>query len=319
MMYKTNRSHSYTSRLFLQTIIFFCLCTITSAQSGLLQPVNTGQLFRTTSYIQINDTKSVQSYQTHKQHSFQKEHRVYSTLSSDNTITFASNAALNANMQAQLIVPYTMNKNPAVLDKTFFLNYSKHTPTFSLGVFSLEVGKLERMYGRAELGLVLNNGKGLAWNMRAVVGYNVQVSNKNFIILRPEIGLTYLNRQTFIENIDLASNSRATIMGHNFSYRARSFPYSDHIAVTLRENVFSLSPSLGIWLLPYCSNVVMRLGIGYNYVFSQKYSIFFSSNRSHLREHTDNVDLRFSNTNGKTSNFFSYDGLFISLSIGYRF
>jgi tetratricopeptide (TPR) repeat protein len=262
-----------------------------------------------------NELWKIHGDQTHQEKLKGYTSNLYVTWTSDNTLSF--NSAISSNMQGELNFPYTVNNVANTFDKTFSLNGSKQNTSFTLGLWSLELGGFKRIYGKSEFGFVFNNGEGSIWSIRSVLGYNVKISKKDKVIFRPEMGFSYLGRVTQIGTIKFNGNgSTITIMGHNFVYDPnRSI---DQVTTTFRENVLSLSPAVGFWLWPYSSKLVMRIGFGYNFVLVQKYSIFYSSYKDHLRERPDSVNLQFLNTNGSTTNFFSYNGLFVNVGIGIR-
>jgi tetratricopeptide (TPR) repeat protein len=264
-----------------------------------------------------NDERKLHGENTHQEKLHRDKHNLYTSITSDNTLAF--NSALNSNMQAELTLPYTANNTPAVFDKTISLNGSKHATSFSMGLLSLEFGGFKRMYVRAETAITLNNGHGTPWSFRTAIGYNIKFTKKDVAIIRPEMGFTYFGRAVQMDNINFNGATQINIMGTNFNYYTDKNQHKDQITTTFHENVLSLSPSLGLWLWPYSSKLVVRVGMGYNVVFSQKYSILFNSNKGHLREPLDNLNMQFSNTNGSSTNFFSYNGLFINVGVGVRF
>jgi tetratricopeptide (TPR) repeat protein len=264
-----------------------------------------------------NQERKLHGNHTHQEELHRDKHNFYCTLTSDNTLAF--NPAIGSNMQTELILPYTANNAPVVFDKTISLNNSKHSTSFSLGLFSLELGGFKRMYVRTETAITLNNGTGTPWNFRTVLGYNIKFTKKDVAIFRPEMGFTYFGRAIQMGDINFNGATQMNIMGTTFNYYTDKNEHHDQVKTTFHENVLSLSPALGLWLWPYSSKFVMRVGIGYNYVLSQNYSVYFQSNKEHLREQLGNLNTQYSNTNGKTTNFFSYNGFFINVGIGIRF
>jgi len=264
-----------------------------------------------------NNELKLHGNHTHEEKLHQKRHNLYLTLTSDNSLAF--NSAVGSNMQAELILPYTANNTAMTFDKTVSLNGSKHATSFSLGLFSLELGGFKRMYIRAESAVALNNGKGTPWSFRTVLGYNIKFTKNDVAIFRPEMGFTYVGRSVQMDDISFNGATQINIMGTNFNYYTDKNQHQDQVSAAFHENVLSLSPALGLWLWPYSSKLVMRVSMGYNVVLSQKYSVYFSSNKYHLRESMDNLNFQFSNTNGRNTNFFSYNGLFINVGVGIRF
>ncbi|HSY61676.1 MAG TPA: hypothetical protein VK796_07355, partial [Cytophaga sp.] len=264
-----------------------------------------------------NNVLKMHGHKTHEENLHLNRHNCYLTLTANNA--FAFNSAISSNMQGELIIPYTRDNAPATFDKTFSLNHSEHNTSISLGLLSFEFGSFKRMYGKMELGLVLNNGNGPPSSMRWALGYNIKFTKKDVMILRPEIGFTYFNRTINIDKIDFNGATQIAVMGEQFKYYTDKDEHTDKVKISFRENVFSISPSIGLWLWPYSSKFVMRVGLGYNYVLSQKYNIDFRSNRGSLKESINNLNMQFSNTNGSSTNFFSYNGLFVNVGIGIRF
>jgi tetratricopeptide (TPR) repeat protein len=261
-----------------------------------------------------NGVSKMRGHHTHEEGLHHNIHGVYVTLTSDNTLGFNSAKS----MQAELIVPYMQNTTPETYDKTFSLNHSNHNTSFSLGLLSLELGGYKRMYARVEASIVLNNGNGPPSSFRSVLGYNIKFTKKDVFILRPEMGFTYFNRTITMDAINFNGATQLTIMGKQFNYYTDKDHHTDNVGVSFRENVLSLSPSLGLWLWPYSSKLVVRVGMGYNFVFSQKSSIYFQSNKSNMRESLSNLNMQVTNTNGN-NNLFSYNGFFINVGVGIRF
>jgi tetratricopeptide (TPR) repeat protein len=262
------------------------------------------------------DEPVLHGHHTHTGDLHYNDHSVYWTITSDNSFsTLGSYSSLNSHMQGTLIYPVAIDGTPKVYEDKFSLNTTRTSSAFSLGVLSIEGGGFKRFYGRMESGFSLNNGKGSPWNLRGAFGYNIKMTKKDFIIIRPELGCTYQNRQIVLDAIKFNGASTVNVMGHNFHHDGTA----DEVDISFRENVFNFSPALGIWLFPYKTKFVLRLSGGYNWCFSQNYSIYAKSYKDHLRERLENTNITISNTNGQNSNFFRYQGLFVSVSVGGRF
>ncbi len=215
-------------------------------------------------------------------------HSIYGTFTSDNL--FTSYSCLNPNMQVGIAIPYSIIGDPKILHykTTFSLNphKSKHS-SFVLGTLSLEVGKFKRLYGRVETGAITNTGKGDPAGLRIAMGYNIKLSSNDFLVIRPELGCTYINRRILSEdNIILNSSAPPVLLdGTKFSFhKSDNTDKEDYIDFTLRENILNFSPAVGVWLWPYSSKFVFRMSAGYNWCFSQKYSLYFESDKN-ISEH----------------------------------
>jgi tetratricopeptide (TPR) repeat protein len=258
---------------------------------------------------------ALHGHHTHEGKLHYGKHSVYCAVTSDNTLS--SYSTINSHMQGEVIFPATISTGPTVFDYHFLLNTNYSSNAISLGVLSVELGGFKRWYGRLESGAILNNGRGAPGSLKAALGFNIKTTEKDIIIIRPELGCTYQNRQITINRIQFNGAPQIFIMQKKFTYSSKNG--TDEVSVSFRENVFNFSPAIGIWLWPYSSRFALRLNAGYNWCISQKYSLYFSSNKDHLREHLGNPNLTFSNTNGHNNNFFRYQGLFVSIGLGVRF
>ena len=259
-----------------------------------------------------NNMKRLYGDKAHENYLHQIKRGVYVCLTSENTLN--QNSSLHANMQAQLAFPYYAGaaSSPSQYNQTIHMNNAKHGYGLNIGAFGLEVGGYKRMYVRSDLGFSAANGYGTPYSLRTCWGYNIKVSPNDFVIFRPELAFTYLNRTNQFQDISFGSWSTITVYGQTISQYK-----SDNLTVSLRENVFNFSPSMGIWLLPYQSRFVLRMNVGYNYTLSQHYSVLLSGGNQ-IREQLNNMDIKFYNTNGQTTNFFKYSGLFANVSVGIR-
>jgi tetratricopeptide (TPR) repeat protein len=256
-----------------------------------------------------NNMKRLYGHKAHENYLHRIKRGLYVCINSENTLNQYS--SINSDMLAQLSFPYYLGSAsyPMQYDQTVQMNSSKYRYGLNFGVFGIEVGGYKRMYVRSDLGFSASNGYGTPYSFKTCLGYNIKVSPNDFVIFRPELAFTYLNRQLQFQNISFEDSSTVSIYGHSIDqYKG------NNVSVSLCENVFNLSPSIGFWLLPYQSRFVLRLNAGYNYTLSQHYSVLLGS----IREHLNNVDIKFYNTNGQTTNFFQYSGLFANVSIGIR-
>ena len=270
--------------------------------------------------LTVQSQTSTMLYKALRKNQLASKHNIYLTLTSENTIQ--PFVARNNNMQVNLSVPYYLNGSSQALS----YNSSKtmiHTKTnsgLSIAV-AAELGVHKGIYGKYEAGFIVGEGNNEPFNMRAAIGYNLAVIKNNYFILRPEMGCTYLNRQIFF-NDDINYSSSVNVLGNTFKNNSTS--NQANVRVAFCENVFMFSPSMGVWLFPYASKFVLRVHCGYNIMFSQKYSVLFQNNADtnsitkSERESLNKVDISFTNTNGYTSHFFNYSGVFGGVSFGFR-
>jgi Tfp pilus assembly protein PilF len=276
------------------------------------------------SEIEARKTHEKKIYGSNRMHPVElhyKSRNFYVSLTSDNSFTTTS--SINSNMQLEFIIPYTNtyfgNPIPFVYDKTISLNSKKQSHSFSIGTFSLELGGLRNMYGRIETSLMLNNG-GTPGILKPVLGYNVKLTKNDKILLRPEIGLSYISRASYVGSIHIGQHSSINLLGKDFAYYSNNGDTpQDAIRIYFHENVANLSPALGAWLLPYSSKLVMRISLGYNLTVSQNYYLEFNSNNTTMSKDFNEIGIKYINTNGHTSKFFNYNGLFMNLGLGVRF
>lgn len=235
----------------------------------------------------------------------------YITLTSDNYILPFT--GLHSNMQFQLnasSTPPTSGPTPNLptgYSSTESINNSNAHSAFNIGLLGFEFGGLKSIYGRLEIGHLANAGNGSPWSIKTVLGYNIKLPKNDFIIIRPELGWTFIFRQINFQSINVSGLS-ITQGGRNVQQT------NTNIGVALHEHVSIISPAIGIWLFPNHSRLVLRVSMGYNYVLSDFYSITVGN----VRQNPDQTNITCTNTNGHTSNFFIYNGLFAGLSVGIR-
>ena len=246
-------------------------------------------------------------------------HDYYITYTSDNYLSQYS--AINSNMSAELIFPYSIHQisngsvQALVYDQHETFNKSKQTNAFNLGVLSMEVGAYKSWYGRFETGYTLFDGRNIPGNLRAVAGYNIKFRKNDLFILRPELGCSYVNRRTKFPGIGIDNGTSVYINNLSNDYNPKEV---NSVNVTLRENTINISPGIGIWLFPYKSKFVLRFNAGYNFTVYQKNCIYLEGTDHNIRENHDKSTIYFTNTNGHSNHFFTYNGLFFGLSAGIR-
>jgi hypothetical protein len=251
----------------------------------------------------------------YSQRRYDNRHDQYSTF----TVGLQGNSysTLHDHMNLNLAFPYTSDGNNEVYNHSISLNGLARKNAFSINCLGLEIGHNGRFYGRFDFSITGNNGHGPPIDLKMGFGYNLNVTSNRTLVLRPELGLDYFNRQLKIGYIQLASGS-VTINGVNFpggfieQYNNRS------VVMTFCENVFLFSPSLGLWLWPE-SEYVIRFNAGYNFMLSQHNSVFFDGAGNRSRQNLNSSDIKLSNTNGQNNNLFGYQGIFAGLSVGFRF
>jgi len=265
-----------------------------------------------------NNYKRIYGDQPHPDKLHAQTHSLYVTLTLDNSLV--PYTAINGDMKATLSFPYTIQQQSGPVQANTYnhsmnMNHGKNTAGINIGMLGFEVGAYKRIYGRAEAGFIILDGNGRPMSIRTVIGYNVKFSSKDKFIFRPEIGFTYINRQMQFHTINyINGSSTVTIQGQNFTPSTR---YTT-LNISLRENVFNFSPSIGIWFRPYQSRLVLRANIGYTCTISQQYSVYFQAGNKSYRENPDQTTISFTNTNGQSTNFFKYSGLFAGISVGIR-
>jgi len=265
-----------------------------------------------------NNYKRIYGNQPHVNKLHKEFHSLYVALSSDNYIQ--PYRAIHSDMQAHIILPYTIQQSggPAVYQVykgSATMNHNKNPVAITLGTMSIEVGGYKRLYGRFETGATIMNGASAAFSMRTAIGYNIKLRDNDRFIIRPEIGCVYMNQRFHFQSIDFITGSGVIyIDGQKYTPSVRV----QDLQVSMRENVFNFTPALGIWFRPYKSRFVFRATAGYSYSFYQNYSMHFRGGNTSKRESMDQVNMSYTNTNGQTTNFFKYSGLYAGISVGIR-
>jgi hypothetical protein len=270
------------------------------------------------SFAALGNNKKLSGNHTHLAALHKSSHSQYCTLTSESLWT--SYSSLQAGMKAELNLPYTVGSKAAHLETSFSLNDKKYLHAISIGFVGLEVGAYKRLYGRTEMAFNILNGHGTPFSWRTALGYNIKLSSKDNLIIRPEIGYTYLNRQILVDNISFEGTEHIIIVGHDFKYIEGNKGKTDEVQVDFCENTSLFSPSLGFWFKPYSSRLVLRLNAGYNFSFYQKSTMLFvHNNGGHLREDLNQLNITYTNTGENNKNFFRYQGFFAGVGIGILF
>ena len=245
--------------------------------------------------------------QPHPQELHYNRHSIYMAIASDYTLN--SFSALNSNMTGILYVPYTANSSSGTKQLPFTINTKQRHSYSALGG-SFEIGKFKRTYAKIEINGTIND-KPSYTGLRLAIGRNIKPGIQDVFILRPELGISYLNRSMNVGQLTPDGASQISIMNTTFK--------SDTVTISFRENAFNFSPSLGIWIFPYLSRVTLRVSVGYNLNLSNRYSFYYYGDETHLRVRSEKANASFSNTNGQNNNFFNYQGFFSSVGLGIRF